>query len=484
MPILGPNEDSGEHAGAAPRARRSREEQVSSRSHSGAGAGDPRANWLRSRTFRYARTDASAEFDPEPVATVPERRLIFDAGVQGALLDGLGLLLAASVATLPIPANQRLLFAGLLLVVGCVSWLVAAQHRSVLTVLTKRNPWLLLAPVFAPMAVLLLEALARGYYSIRSLATYGVIWGIWMVLVRATGVRARQRTTVLVPGSPEYFSELRRLRDVTVLRADTPPETFGGLDVVVTAPMESYSTEWLHWLTHADLAGVRLMAAPLALEHLTGCTPVETLHDRWAEGVLAGRSSYSAWKRWLDILVVLVASPVLLLLSLCIAAAVMVSSGRPVIFVQERTGKGGVPFRMLKFRTMRMDAERHGPSFASEDDPRVTRVGRLLRKLRLDEIPQFWNVLKGDMSIIGPRPEQTGFTTLFETRVPHYGLRHMTRPGITGWAQVMQGYAADVPETSEKLRYDLYYVRHRSFLLDVEVVVRTIGIILTGFGAR
>ncbi|MCA1791764.1 MAG: sugar transferase, partial [Thioalkalivibrio sp.] len=151
---------------------------------------------------------------------------------------------------------------------------------------------------------------------------------------------------------------------------------------------------------------------------------------------------------------------------------------------QERVGKSGRSFQMLKFRTMGRDAESGGPAFADRSDVRVTPVGATLRKLRLDEIPQFWNVLRGDMSIIGPRPEQEGFATMFEARLPHYGLRHTTRPGITGWAQVMQGYAADDQETSEKLRYDLYYVRHRSFLLDLEIVVRTLGVVLNGFGSR
>jgi lipopolysaccharide/colanic/teichoic acid biosynthesis glycosyltransferase len=240
----------------------------------------------------------------------------------------------------------------------------------------------------------------------------------------------------------------------------------------------------MQWFVHADLAGVRLLSAPLAMEHLTGRTPVESLWDRWAEGVLAGRSSYAAWKRLLDIGVVVLASPFLLVLAGAVCLIVLFSSGWPVLFAQERMGEGGVPFRMYKFRSMRTDAEHAGPAFASHGDPRVTPVGRLLRKFRLDELPQFWNVLKGEMSIIGPRPEQAGFSTMFEASLPHYGLRHVVRPGITGWAQVMQGYTTDETETTEKLRYDLYYVRHCSFLLDLEIVVRTTGIVFTGFGSR
>jgi lipopolysaccharide/colanic/teichoic acid biosynthesis glycosyltransferase len=133
---------------------------------------------------------------------------------------------------------------------------------------------------------------------------------------------------------------------------------------------------------------------------------------------------------------------------------------------------------------MKQNSEENGAAFASHGDPRVTKTGQFLRKFRLDEIPQFWNVLKGDMSIIGPRPEQAGFAREFEEDIPLYALRHNVRPGITGWAQVMQGYAATVSETREKLCYDFYYVKHCSLGLDIRIVYLTIHTILTGFGSR
>lgn len=400
------------------------------------------------------------------------------------LLDGAGLTMAIVLLTVWAGGIHHLQFVGLLFLAGLGSWIVAAQHRSVTTILTERNPRLLLAPIFASLAVIALEVATHEYYSIPALALFGGVWLLWMVAVRSLGIRRRPQLTMLVPGSPPYLGDLRGLPSVAVRRSDAPPDQFRGIDVVVTEPMERYSREWIQWLVHADLAGVRLLAAPLVLEHLTGRAPVEALRGRWAEGVLLRQSGYGTWKRLLDIVFVILVSPLLLLLCGAVCLVVLASSGSPVLFVQRRVGKGGVPFRMYKFRSMRADAERLGPAFADAADPRITRVGRVLRKTRLDELPQFWNVLKGDMSIIGPRPEQVGFSKVFEARLPHYRLRHLVRPGISGWAQVMQGYAADEASTSEKLCYDLYYVRHRSFVLDLEILAKTVGIVFTGFGSR
>jgi predicted secreted protein len=204
-------------------------------------------------------------------------------GAEGALLDAAGLVGAVILSTLTIEDHHRLLFVALLLGVGWTCWLVAAQYRSLTTILTKQNPRLLLAPVFAPLVALVLQALARGYYSLSSLALYGAIWGCWMLVVRALGIRKQPPVSVLVPGSPAYLPALRRLPRVALITSSTPPATFKGIDVVITEPMEAYSVEWMQWFVHADLAGVRLLSAPLAMEHLTGRTPVESLWDRWAE---------------------------------------------------------------------------------------------------------------------------------------------------------------------------------------------------------
>lgn len=156
----------------------------------------------------------------------------------------------------------------------------------------------------------------------------------------------------------------------------------------------------------------------------------------------------------------------------------------PAIFAQQRIGLGGVSFTMYKFRSMVTDAERGGAQFAARGDKRVTRFGKFIRKYRIDELPQLYNVLRGDMSLIGPRPEQKNLLDELVEEIPLFPFRHSVRPGITGWAQVCQGYAYDVDSSSEKITYDLFYIKNLSFLLDMTIIVRTIRIMLTGFGSR
>ncbi|GIG88502.1 sugar transferase [Plantactinospora endophytica] len=189
-----------------------------------------------------------------------------------------------------------------------------------------------------------------------------------------------------------------------------------------------------------------------------------------------GRSGEEKVKRALDVAVTLLGAPLVVPLMLVVAAAVSLSG--PPLYRQERVGAGGHRFHMVKFRTMRADAERHtGPALASVDDARVTRVGRVLRRFRLDELPQLWNVVRGDMSLVGPRPERPEFVATFR-ELPHYELRHRIRPGMTGIAQLTGGYAATV---EEKLRCDLLYLHCRSLRLDLLLVVLTIVELFRGF---
>jgi lipopolysaccharide/colanic/teichoic acid biosynthesis glycosyltransferase len=184
------------------------------------------------------------------------------------------------------------------------------------------------------------------------------------------------------------------------------------------------------------------------------------------------------------ILFLLLSLPIALPVAVVTALAIKIDSRGPLIFTQERVGEGGNIFRMHKFRSMHVDAELGGARFAQSEDERVTRVGRFIRRYRLDELPQFANILTGQMSLIGPRPEQVGFVKQFEKEIPFYGYRHLVKPGITGWAQVNHGYAADEKETRTKLEHDLYYVKHFSIWIDVLIGLKTFRTIITGFGAR
>jgi exopolysaccharide biosynthesis polyprenyl glycosylphosphotransferase len=172
------------------------------------------------------------------------------------------------------------------------------------------------------------------------------------------------------------------------------------------------------------------------------------------------------------------------LMLLC-AAAIRLESRGSVIFKQKRVGRGGSEFTLYKFRSMREDAEADGsPQWAQEDDPRVTRVGRLMRKTRLDEIPQLWNVLMGTMSFVGPRPERAFFVDLLRKKIPYYDQRHMLKPGITGWAQVRYRYGSDESDAVEKLRHDMYYFKYHSILFDLRILLETVRVVLLGRKGR
>jgi len=191
-----------------------------------------------------------------------------------------------------------------------------------------------------------------------------------------------------------------------------------------------------------------------------------------------------ATKRLVDFLVALVGVVIALPIMILTAIAIWLETGSPVLFRQERTGMWGRPFQILKFRSMRKDAESDGARWAAKDDNRITRVGRIIRKLRFDEFPQFLNVLRGEMSLVGPRPERPVFCELLEREIPLYAQRHSVRPGITGWAQVKYQYGASVEESRTKLEYDLFYIKHLSILLDLAIIFETVKVLITGRGAK
>jgi exopolysaccharide biosynthesis polyprenyl glycosylphosphotransferase len=170
--------------------------------------------------------------------------------------------------------------------------------------------------------------------------------------------------------------------------------------------------------------------------------------------------------------------PVMLLAKILIN----LESEGPAIYTQIRTGKDGKEFTIYKFRSMRVDAEKNGAVWAKENDNRITRIGKFIRLTRIDELPQLFNVLKGDMSFIGPRPERPEFNLKLEKDIPYYNLRHLVRPGLTGWAQVMYPYGASVEDSIQKLQFELYYIKNYSFFLDIKIILRTIKVVLLGKG--
>ncbi|UCQ16840.1 sugar transferase [Edwardsiella tarda] len=241
--------------------------------------------------------------------------------------------------------------------------------------------------------------------------------------------------------------------------------------------------EWEYFLARCALANIPVYHIKQISEALTGRVKIDHLHENQL-GSLLPSPIYGCVKRGMDILAAVIAIPLFLPVMLITAVLIKLESPGPVIFLQNRVGKGNQDFRIYKFRSMCQNSEQLGAQFAQDGDMRVTRVGKVIRKLRIDELPQFFNVLKGDMSLIGPRPEQRTFVDQFEREIPFYMYRHIVRPGISGWAQVVHGYAADVDDTRIKIEHDFYYIKHFSLWLDVLIVFKTIRTILTGFGAR
>ena len=233
-------------------------------------------------------------------------------------------------------------------------------------------------------------------------------------------------------------------------------------------------------LADLSLSGVRVVRPHEFYERVMRRASLEDLDESWFlfHRPLRARRTYAAIKRITDLIAGLLGSLLVCLIVPIIALLIRLDDGGPVFFRQERVGRGRKPFLIWKFRTMRVDAEADGPVWATPDDARVTRIGRLLRRTRLDELPQFFNVLKGDMALVGPRPERPQFVRVLERAVPFYQRRHLMRPGITGWGTVRFGYGDTVTDKWRSHEYDLYYLKHRSPLLDLEILARTVVVML------
>lgn len=261
-----------------------------------------------------------------------------------------------------------------------------------------------------------------------------------------------------------------------------------GTKTAILAMSKKRPPQLIKHLLDLRLKGISILDMPAVYEQLTRRVPVEHIRDEWiifATGFYLVLTDYvQKIKRLIDFGV----STFLLLLSFPVIAvtalAIRLDSAGPIFFKQERVGKDDTIFTLWKFRSMQCDAEKDGAVWAGEKDPRITRVGKWIRLLRVDELPQLINVFRGEMSLIGPRPERPEFVKQLEEKIPYYHLRHAVRPGITGWAQVSYRYGASVEDSRFKLEYDLYYVKNMSLLLDLKILLRTIGVVLFGQGAR
>jgi sugar transferase (PEP-CTERM system associated) len=321
------------------------------------------------------------------------------------------------------------------------------------------------------------------------------------VLILGTGETARKVCRWIVTDHADSYGvigfadeDASRLGTVLAMgvRIQTDHESLGQfcpsrVDRVIVALDEKRGRLPVRRLMELRLRGIEIEDAPSFFERISGKIAVETMLPSWlifSEGFKRTRVKLIA-KRLADIalssLLLLLTFPIMLF----VAAAIRLDSPGPVLFRQDRQGRHGRNFEVLKFRSMKHGAERKsGPTWATRYDPRVTRIGRVIRKLRVDELPQLWNVLRGEMSFVGPRPEREHFVRQLEKSIPYYGLRMIVRPGITGWAQVQHGYADSVEDALEKLKYDLYYIKNNNLLLDFWIVLKTVRVVLAGSGAQ
>jgi sugar transferase (PEP-CTERM system associated) len=256
---------------------------------------------------------------------------------------------------------------------------------------------------------------------------------------------------------------------------------------VIVAMPDRRGTFPVQELLQLRLNGARIEEATSWLEKISGRIEVEQLYPSWlifADGFRFS-TSFNLMRRVLSTLMAFILLIVVLPLLPFVILAIKLDSKGPVLYRQKRVGRAGHNFYCYKFRTMRQDAEADtGPTWADDDDPRITRVGKFLRMARIDEIPQLWCVFKGDMAFVGPRPERPEFVEWLSKEIPYYGVRHAVRPGITGWAQVRYKYGNTVEDAKEKLQYDLFYIKNASLGLDILIMFQTIKIVLLGRGAQ
>lgn len=296
-------------------------------------------------------------------------------------------------------------------------------------------------------------------------------------------VRGRKATCYIVPVGRAIDFEFNWGLRVKLLGTASLPDDPRA--VFVADLHANIGTEWEHLLTEAALKGYPVYHYTQLREAMTGKVQFEHLSEN-SFGSMARTVPYTRLKRLFDLAGCVCVLPFLLPLLAVVAIAIKVDSDGPAIFRQRRMGYRGHFFIINKFRTMSVmeDGTNHKASITADSDQRITRLGGFLRRTRIDELPQIWNIILGDMSWIGPRPEAVSLSAAYEAELPYYRYRHMVRPGITGWAQVHQGHVTSVDDVNDKLQYDFYYVRNISFWLDFVIALRTVRVIMSGFGAK
>lgn len=342
-------------------------------------------------------------------------------------------------------------------------------------------------PVFAVTfsAVLIVFLFLRLEYSRYLFGASYLLSVIWFTAISIAMVRLRTLTIGIVPGGAS--DRLLSLRTVQWREIKQPNAMPAKVDAIVADLRHSFPLEWERFIAETAVSGIPVYDVKHLRETLTGRLEIEHLSENTL-GSLNPNDMFLKVKQAIDWLLALVVMAVLFPVLALIALAIRIESPGPAIFSQSRMGYRGHVFTLYKFRTMRSEEASSGDerdlAITKAEDSRITRLGHFLRKTRIDELPQIINILRGEMSWIGPRPEAVPLSEWYEKELPFYRYRHIVRPGISGWAQVMQGHVASPDEVLEKLHYDFYYIKHFSPWLDLLIVLKTIRTMLTGFGAK
>lgn len=309
---------------------------------------------------------------------------------------------------------------------------------------------------------------------------------IWFAMILFVVARFRRPVFCILPGP--QTSELQTYRGVKwkVLKSRKLIERYPHIPIVADFRDPDLEPAWERVIAEEAIKGRRILSARQLAESLTGRVQIEYLSEN-TFGHLAPDSLYAPTKRYVDIFSALCVIALFWPVMLVTAIAIRLETKGPAIFKQERMGFRGKTFTVYKFRSMRVQSDEeldlHSDKTQS-DDQRITRLGRFIRNTRIDELPQIFNILRGDMSWIGPRPETLRLSKWYESEISFYRYRHIVRPGISGWAQVKQGHVTEVEDIRLKLEYDMYYVKHFSLWLDLLIAVKTISVVFTGKGAR
>lgn len=294
--------------------------------------------------------------------------------------------------------------------------------------------------------------------------------------------RSAEEISEFIKNNPQLGYEitawLKNKEDFSSLKGISEWKNFideNGIDIIVIPRYFKNEPEAAKIFYKLLTLGEDIVDIPSFYETIFQKIPIDEISEEWfLDEIVEKEKFYDNFKRWIEMFFALTLGIILLPFEILIAILVKITSAGPAIYKQVRVGENGNEFVLYKFRTMRTDAEANGPKWAGEKDPRATAMGSFLRHTHLDELPQLVNIIKGEISFVGPRPERPEFTKILQEKIPHYDVRHLIKPGVTGWAQINYRYGASEEDAAEKLRYDIYYLKNRSAILDMAIVLKTL----------